>query len=296
MYKRQSLSRAKKKLILVGNLNTLQRPEAHNDYGIPDMVSPVKVFESIATNTKKFSNATDYERFLETNPQIGQMYKDVYFEIRDGKIVFDLKLGDGTMRFSMPDIGLSEREHLDVVFRGFRERDGRPIFYPADLEHLSKFNYEKRSLGFSIPMSERLNSLERGFVQFSATVKEKKTFPMMSVEMKYGEVMDISYDMLWNVGTVGRSYDLVCFPGHRFAFNDRAFKDFTGRYLVNDRIDGVVVSESDFGYFVEIKDGVYGFIAKSYLQQKKKKLICGNAYSFHINRIDYEHKKIQLGL
>lgn len=349
-----SLSRAKKKLILVGNLNTLQRPEAHNDYGIPDMVNPVKVFESIATNTKKFSKATDYERYLETNPQTGQMYEDVYFEIRDGKIVFDLELGDRTMRFSMPDNGLSERERLDVVYRGIRKRDGRPLFYPADLEHfseshnvgdvvegvvskiekikkfsfitirvgdvtgilqlrntndsdtieyhegdlimvvISKFNYEKRSLSFSIPMSERLNSLERGFVQFSVTVKEKKTFPMTSVEMKYGEVMDISYDMLWNVGMIGRSYDLVCFPGHRFAFNDRAFKDFTGRYLVNDRIDGEVVSESDSGYFVEIKDGVYGFITKIYLQ--KKKLICGNAYTFRINRFDNKRKKILLVL
>lgn len=351
-----SLSRAKKKLILVGNLNTLQRPEAHNDYGIPDMVSPVKVFESIATNTKKFSNATDYERFLETKPQIGQIYKDVDFEIRDGKIVFDLKLGNGTMRFSMPDNGLSKREHLDVVFRGLRERDGRPLFYPADLEHfkeshnvgdvvegiiskikkikkfsfitirvgdvsgilqlrntndsdtidyhegdlimvvISKFNYEKRSLRFSIPMSERLNRLERGFVQFSATVREKKNFPNTSVEMENGEVMDISYDMLWNVGMIGSSYDLVCFPRLSFAFNDRAFQNFTGCHQVNERIDGVVVSESDSRYFVEVKDGVYGFIAKSYLQQKDKKLICGNTYTFRINKFDNKLKNILLGL
>lgn len=350
-----SLSRAKKKLILVGNLNTLQRPEAHNDYGIPDMVSPVKVFESIAANTKKFSNATDYERFLETKPQIGQIYEDVDFEIRDGKIVFDLKLGNGTMRFSMPDNGLSKREHLDVVFRGLRERDGRPLFYPADLEHfsenhnvgdvvegiiskikkikkssfitirvgdvtgtlrlsntnssiieyhegdrimvvISKFNYEKGSLSFSMSMSERLNRLESGFVQFSATVREKKNFPNTSVEMENGEVMNISYDMLWNVGMIGRSYDLVCFPRLSFAFNDRAFQNFTGCHQVNERIDGVVVSESDSRYFVEVKDGVYGFIAKSYLQQKEKKLICGNTYTFCINRFDNSKKNILLGL
>lgn len=422
-----SLSRAKKKLILVGNLNTLQRPEAHNDYGIPDMVSPVKVFESIATNTKKFSNATDYERFLETKPQIGQIYEDVDFEIRDGKIVFALKLRNGTMRFSMPDNGLSKREHLDVVFRGLRERDGRPLFYPADLEHfsekhnvgdlmqctirsingavkaeadgcvgiidrhtlpqpfeeplsvgqaielkvekldlssrvlllarktpfetfvlshnvgdvvegvvskimnssfvtirigdvtgtlrlsntnssctieyhegdritvvISELNGKTKRLRFSKTMSECLNSLRLGFVQFSATIREKKNFPITSVEMEYGEVMDISCDMLWNVGMIGRSYDLVCFPKHRFAFNDRVFKDFTGCHLVNDRIDGVVVSESDFGYFVEIKEGVYGFIAKSYLQ--KKKLICGKSYIFRINRFDNSKKNILLGL
>ena len=325
-----SLCRAKKKLILVGNLNTLQRPEAHNDYGIPDMVSPVKVFESIAANTKKFSNATDYERFLETKPQIGQIYEDVDFEIRDGKIVFDLKLGNGTMRFSMPDNGLSEREHLDVVFRGLRERDGRPLFYPADLEHfseshnvgdfvegvvskimnsslvtirigdvtgtlrlsntnssgtieyhegdritvvISELSGKTNRLRFSKTMSECLNSLRLGFVQFSATVREKKNFPNTSVEMENGEVMNISYDMLWNVGMIGRSYDLVCFPRLSFAFNDRAFQNFTGCHQVNERIDGVVVSESDSRYFVEVKDGVYGFIAKSYLQQKEKKLI-----------------------
>ena len=317
------------------------------------MVSPVKVFESIATNTKKFSNATDYERFLETKPQIGQIYEDVDFEIRDGKIVFDLKLGNGTMRFSMPDNGLSEREHLDVVFRGLRERDGRPLFYPADLEHfseshnvgdfvegvvskimnsslvtirigdvtgtlrlsntnssgtieyhegdritvvISELSGKTNRLRFSKTMSECLNSLRLGFVQFSATVREKKNFPNTSVEMENGEVMNISYDMLWNVGMIGRSYDLVCYPKHRFAFNDSAFKDFTGCHLVNDRIPGVVVSELDSGYFLEVEDGVYGFIAKSYLQQKEKKLICGNTYTFRINRFDNSKKNILLGL
>lgn len=161
---------------------------------------------------------------------------------------------------------------------------------------ISKFNYEKGSLRFSIPMSERLNRLEIGFVKFSATVKEKKNFPNTSVEMENGEVMNISYDMLWNVGMIGRSYDLVCFPRLSFAFNDRAFQNFTGCHQVNERIDGVVVSESDSRYFVKVKDGVYGFIAKNYLQQKEKKLICGNTYTFRINRFDNSKKNILLGL
>ena len=161
---------------------------------------------------------------------------------------------------------------------------------------ISKFNYEKGSLSFSMSMSERLNRLESGFVQFSATVREKKNFPITSVEMENGEAMDISYDMLWYVGMIGSSYNLVCFPRLSFAFNDRAFQNFTSCHQANERTDGVVVSESDSRYFVEVKDGVYGFIAKGYLQQKEKKLICGNTYTFRINRFDNSKKNILLGL
>ena len=135
-----SLSRAKKKLILVGNLNTLQRREAHNDYGIPGMVSPVDVFESIATNVKRYGDASDFERFMETNPEKGQIYEDVHFETKDGAIVFDIAIGDRTMRFSMPDKGLLDRKCLDVVYCGLGETSGKPVFYPADLENFAKIH------------------------------------------------------------------------------------------------------------------------------------------------------------
>ena len=137
-----SLSRAKKKLILVGNLNTLQSREAHNDYGIPGMVSPVDVFESIATNVKRYGDASDFERFMETNPEKGQIYEDVHFEKKDGSIVFDIAIGDRTMRFSMPDRGHVDRQYLDVVYFGLGETSGKPVFYPADLENFAKTHKE----------------------------------------------------------------------------------------------------------------------------------------------------------
>ena len=137
-----SLSRAKKKLILVGNLNTLQRRKAHNDYGIPGMVSPVDVFESIATNIKRYGDASDFERFMETNPKKGQIYEDVHFETKDGSIVFDIAIGDRAMRFSMPDKGLVDRQYLDVVYFGLGETSGKPVFFPADLENFAKTHKE----------------------------------------------------------------------------------------------------------------------------------------------------------
>lgn len=123
-----SLSRAKKKLILVGNLNTLSRPEAHNDYRIPGMVNPVEVFNSIATNVMKIGDLTDVEKFLRKEPAVGTIFKDCPCFISGKAIVFQLNLGVEELSFPMAKFTDEPITTVDIVYKGVNKENGKPIF------------------------------------------------------------------------------------------------------------------------------------------------------------------------
>lgn len=130
-----SLSRAKKMLILVGNLNTLQRPEAHNDYGVEGMVSPVEVFRSIGKNVKKFNNASDFEVFMSSSPAVGTVYRDCACSADEGRVIFELPMAGRALRFSMPmPIDWEESDTIDIVYLGLSDKSGKPKFACADVE------------------------------------------------------------------------------------------------------------------------------------------------------------------
>lgn len=123
-----SLSRAKKKLILVGNLNTLQRPEAHNDYNIPGMVSPVEVFKSIATNVMKIGELTDVEKFIKKNLPAGTVFESCPCKIVDKAIVFHLNLDGEELAFPIAKFTDEPLTTLDVIYKGLNSESGKPIW------------------------------------------------------------------------------------------------------------------------------------------------------------------------
>ena len=140
-----SLSRAKKKLILVGNLSTLQNPNAHANYGVPGMVQPVDVFKSISRNIVNYGSASDYEVFIESKPVPGMVFWSCHYECREsGQLVFQLERGGRNLRFSMPTPeDLPEGDTIDVVYMGRNDKTGKPMFRIADIESF----YEKHERG-----------------------------------------------------------------------------------------------------------------------------------------------------
>ena len=132
-----SLSRAKKKLILVGNLQTLCNPDAHVNYEVEGMVSPVEVFESIARNVVSFRKASDVERFISANPEPGTIFRGCPFSLTENGdfVSFDIDLTGNRLRFSMPVWGSRPQgETLDVVYLGLGKDNGKPLFGSADFE------------------------------------------------------------------------------------------------------------------------------------------------------------------
>ena len=123
-----SLSRAKKKLILVGNLNTLSRPEAHNDYGIPGMVSPVDVFSSIATNVMRLGQLSDVEKFLKNEPPLETVFEDCPCVVKGRFVYFKITLGSEVLSFKMPVKAESGIDSVSVMYRGIADVTGKPIW------------------------------------------------------------------------------------------------------------------------------------------------------------------------
>lgn len=123
-----SLSRAKKKLILIGNLNTLRRPEAHNDYKIPGMVSPVEVFNSIATNVMRLGELSDVEKFLKQEPPVGTVFEDCPCKVKGKFVCFKVTLGADELSFMMPNKANRDIDSVNVMYNGIDEITGKPLW------------------------------------------------------------------------------------------------------------------------------------------------------------------------
>lgn len=124
-----SLSRAKKKLILVGNKPTLTRAKAHRDTGLEGL-NPLNVFEKLTESYIYYDNPSKGRVFHEKyghdsmiSCSITKMEKNMlYFTIKD----------DVDFRFRMP-IGLVEESQLQgindimVEIQDY-DKAGRPVF------------------------------------------------------------------------------------------------------------------------------------------------------------------------
>lgn len=143
-----SLSRAKKKLILVGHLPTLQNSQAHREDTIEGMVSPVQVFDAIADRVKRIGELTKTERFMQYGFEKGHIFKDCEYHYDEyPSIVIHLDEFDFPSRVSSKSFNRYEDgDYVDVILSGF-DATGRPQFESADLykflqNHKKGENYE----------------------------------------------------------------------------------------------------------------------------------------------------------
>lgn len=143
-----SLSRAKKKLILVGHLPTLQNKKAHREDTIPGMVSPVQVFDAIADRVKRIGELTKTERFMQYGFEKGHIFSDCEYHYDEyPSIIIHLADFDFPSRVSSRSFGKYEDgDYVDVILSGF-DATGRPLFESADLfkflqNHKKGENYE----------------------------------------------------------------------------------------------------------------------------------------------------------
>lgn len=129
-----SLSRAKKKLILVGHLPTLKNPASHIETSIPGMVSPVEVFSSIASRIKRYGELSPIERFVNLGYEQGNIFNDCEFH-DDGQkyVVIHLDGFDLASRVSPKGFyNYEDGDLVDIILSGF-DATGRPLFDSADL-------------------------------------------------------------------------------------------------------------------------------------------------------------------
>lgn len=133
-----SLSRAKKKLILVGNLHTLQNPDAHDDFGIQGMAEPTDVFLKISRNIKRYFNLSDYDKFRDADPEKGRVFAGCICSKNGSHPTVSIHLDGDELTFNLAENALDLEDDvslLDVVFTGY-SKHGKPHF---DLTYFEEF-------------------------------------------------------------------------------------------------------------------------------------------------------------
>lgn len=130
-----SLSRAKKKMILVGNADTLLNPNAH-PYGDDSIggFNPVDVFCSITENAKRVWDMSPLEYFLQNPPEAGYIFTDCEWSKLPNVnwVRFTVNWQDRNLFFNMPYTfsfeGIAERTFIKVLFKGYDDKTGKPRF------------------------------------------------------------------------------------------------------------------------------------------------------------------------
>ena len=130
-----SLSRAKKKLVLVGNKNTLINPKAHIGTTNIGSITTFDVFKVITENTKSMFDLSSVDFFKQNSPDIGHVFKDCKWKYENTKknfISFTINLKGYDLNLLMPfnpsKCDLKEKEVIDVLFKGFNNKNGKPSF------------------------------------------------------------------------------------------------------------------------------------------------------------------------
>ncbi|WP_262280919.1 AAA domain-containing protein [Hallella absiana] len=131
-----ALSRAKKKLIMVGNLPTLTRPGAHYKLNVKDeRKQPVEIFKSISAEASvRHAELNSLDKLAKHGITPGYVFKDcrIIYEGPSSKqrCYFITKVGDENLKFALPsNLGLANNAVCDVKFVALNNRgNDHPTF------------------------------------------------------------------------------------------------------------------------------------------------------------------------
>ena len=350
-----SLSRAKKKLILVGHLPTLQNPDAHIDAPIPGMVSPVQVFSSIASRVKRYGELSPIEKFMACGYEQGHVFTDCEYHV-DGQSFIVIHFDDFDFASRVAPRGFNgydDGDAVEVVLSGF-DATGRPQFDSADLyrfkeSHKEGETYEatvSRSYqkadgwkvvyavvdGFELPLNlpafmrqehpeymvegtrltvqlghneddpdkmffkpnrseaERILGATIPFFKFSASVVALKDYPLVTFRCSDGSQLSLGCPMLWHTGIEDEKYELVLLKDAKCKLNDDYYFNFIRSHKKGVRYNGLVVSEDDGNYYVEV-DNYCGIVEKQW--NRKKGITLDSEYPVEISWEDNNKKVVK---
>lgn len=136
-----ALSRAKKKLIMVGNLDTLTREEAHRMYRMGNEErQPSVIFRKISEDAAvRYAELNSIDKLRKHGIEPGYVFKDCKIECRINRKGRQCKFiatldGEELPPFGLSStLGLEDGTRCDVKFEGYNsDNSDRPIFSVAD--------------------------------------------------------------------------------------------------------------------------------------------------------------------
>lgn len=123
-----ALSRAKKKLIMVGNLPTLTCPDAHNKLNISDeRKQPAEIFKSISSDASvRHAELNNIDKLAKYGIKPGYVFKNCRIAYKGARsklhCYFLTDVGGETLRFPLPPtLGLTDGTTCDVKFTAIND-------------------------------------------------------------------------------------------------------------------------------------------------------------------------------
>ena len=253
-----SLSRAKKKLIIIGNMSTLANPKAHYEI-MTEGIKPIDVFKKLSEMPTKISvNKTEIEHFLSSGITEGTKFNDCswnYFSNTIIGISFNYKEKDYHFRMKVTNDFLLDKhqnEKLNIKYLGVG-KDSRPEF------------------GFSSLAEELKYTLNA--IQVRAKCISLESFPVVKMEVE-GQIIELELrkSKANNHLLPGSVYYFSRRNGSYLSIDENAcFDYFTQNNSIGDRVDGIVTGKlnlqySLYQYFVEVDGFTCACYSKDYLE------------------------------
>ena len=277
-----SLSRAKKKLIVIGDMQTLTNPSAHYEVE-SEGVRPLDVFQKLANLPTKISiTKTSIEHFLSSGIEPGDVLQQcswnygstnstilITFEYKERQYHFQMKVSS----LFMMDKKTSDKIDLKYIGPG---RDSKPYFGFATLVDETRYGYFNLQAKCIEANNFPTTKFECNGVQFEVEMKNLRS---LRLSMQKGIIYHIKRE---------RS-DYVEID------TDKQFEFIKSRYKLRDFVEGIITGSKDMLrfnppsklYFVNVDGYTCGCITRSELEE-------GTMHVFSIYQYDEYTKRITL--
>ena len=274
-----SLSRAKKKLIIIGNMDTLARDSAHYE-SLGDGLKPLDVFKKLANMPTKISIIkTQLEKFLSFNIEIGTIFDNCKWELsnrlrgfikinfiyQNEEFSFNMKVRDRFFESKQPD------EKLSLKYRGLN-KDSKPYFGFSDTYEEIAFSFNTVEFEGEVVSCEGKDiEIKIGQNLFRGKVKNIQNNSIMP-NTKYYFVKRLmnSIEINW----------------------DKCFEHFVDNHTTGDKVEGTVSGKMKLDnnlvlYFIHSEGYTCSCASREYLEEK-------SLHTFIYSRHDNEKKRIYL--
>ena len=277
-----SLSRAKKKLIVVGNMQTLTNPAAHYELET-EGVKPLDVFCKLSSLPTKISiSKTSIEHFLSSGIEIGEALQQcswnygrsnntilVSFEYKERFYHFQMKVS------SVFKMEKKTSDKIDLKYLG-PGRDSKPYFGFASLDEETRYGYFNLLAKCIDAKSFPTVKFEYEGEQFEVEMNRQRTQRLC---MQKGFMYHIKRDRSDNV-----DIDL-----------DKQISLFKFHYKPGDLVEGIITGSKDLLgytppktlYFVIVDGCPCGCITRSELEE-------GSMHTFSLYQYDDDKNRIKL--
>ncbi|WP_273157239.1 AAA domain-containing protein [Bacteroides fluxus] len=293
-----SLSRAKKKLILVGNLHTLLREEAHEQYDTACRMNPIDVFKSFSSLRRKIFDKSAYEFFCDSIPEEGTVIENC--ELKRNRNKKNSRQSDWSFTFSwngrkltlpilIPEHQIEQadclrpNETVSIKYIGKNKNDqARFVLYGEQFVTLASY--------FSVSEEKSNNK------NFTAFVYDKSAPSDVLLKLEDDSRLKISIEQpfLWLILEKEQQYNFFKNRNGKFFLNRKLdYEAFKRHYSEGESVSGEVMAEQE-GFYIVKAGGYHGMMFKK--RWGGKKMCMNESYKFVICKMDDEKRNVTFKL